>query len=182
MRGHVITDASPREAFRAAAAAAGLSHAATFSREGTRPYQEAWANANRSVVLQYVEEPNLEVEYFFLKGDPTLQAYVMSNLVQVLEYVNREQILSAAKLAESVDDRIVSSNRLAVAETDPDAEVLEVLTQYTLDDDEVVRTAATRALGHLRWQQNRALFEKLAAEDPSEYVRHAARVGLDDLR
>ena len=177
----MITSSSPREDFRSAAAAMGLSLAVTFPAEGLDPYQEAWSNANRSVVVQYVEKHNLGVEFFYIYGDPTHGAYVMSSLVQDLQYLNPENVMYDALHALSADDRVTASNRLAVAETDFNPEVFDLLKRFTTDADEVLRTAATRALGYLRWPEARLLLEKLAAEDPSEWVRNAARLGIGDL-
>lgn len=179
-RRYIIVQNPPLETFRRAAQIAGLTHAVTFTPEGTHPYQEAWSLPGRAAVLQFVFERPLDLCYFFVDGDPTAVARVMSHMVQEVAYLTLDAVMSHATNAVDVDARVRGCNALAVTEPDFTPEIFELLSLRAADDHETVRTAAVRALGYLRWEQARPLFEaRLADENP--FVREVARLSLGDL-
>lgn len=181
-RAYIIQSTSPLEDFRAAAAAAGLLQAAAFPANDSLGHQEGWSNDARSVAVQYVDEPKLELQYFFLLGDPTLRAYLMASLFNSLDYIGPEMVLDEAIQAKTIDQLIVSCNRLAVISVEYDPNVFNLLKRLTTHEDHVVRTAATRALVYRRWPESHPLLRTLAAHDPSEWVRGAAQRGMDAIR
>ncbi len=179
-RRYIIVQNPPLETFRRAAQIAGLSHAVTFPPEGNFPYQEAWSLPGRAAVLQFVFERPLDLCYFFVEGDPTAVALVMSHMVQEVAYLSLDAVMTHAAAAVDGDARVRGCNALAVLESDFTPEIFELLCERAADGDETVRTAAVRALGYLRWEQARPLFEARMS-DESRFVREAARLSLGDL-
>lgn len=179
-RRYIIVQNPPLETFRRAAEVAGLSHVVTFPPQGTYPYQEAWALPARAALMRFVFERPLDLCYFFVEGDPTAVARVMSHMVQEVAYLTLDEVMAHATTAADVDARVRGCNALAVTESDFTPEIFELLSLRAADDNETVRTAAVRALGYLRWEQARPLFEaRLADENP--FVREVARLSLGDL-
>jgi hypothetical protein len=171
----VLEERVGRDDFARYARALGFSHHDTWESGGPRePYEEAWANPDRTEAINYVEDPVSQQHYLTLRAaDSDALADKVAGTIPVLD---PEELIADSYRELPHDTHVTNLFRLAITFADADPEVTEIFRLFATEPaNPLMRLAALEALGYRAFPEHRDIVAQVAEHDPDETVRAHAR-------
>jgi hypothetical protein len=146
-------------------------------------YREDWFNADRTVYVEYVEEPRLETRFLLVSGPGSLSVY--EQLSDNTGCFGVDTLYRHAAEAATHNDAVMAMFRLVaseqVAPNMPSA-AEAVFEHFLAQDHWMTRRAAVQAISYAGWPESLKILKRVASEDPDERVREFAARQIEPVR
>jgi hypothetical protein len=153
----------------------------SVTRKGESPQKQVWDTLRGNTVVTFLEDPHLGLRYLTVEGEdvPAVSSVLNSSLAAW----SSEECLRYLENAQNRDEKIYGLYLIAAsAPQEVHEATVNLLRQFTLDEESDVRRALLVALGYLgSWASTRAMAESIYDSDPDGTVRRDAGYLLEGL-
>jgi hypothetical protein len=146
-------------------------------------YREDWFNADRTVYVEYVEEPRLETRFLLVSGPGSLSVY--EQLSDSTGCYGVDTLYRHAAEAATHNDAVMAMFRLVASEQvapNMPPEAGPLFEHFLAQDHWMTRRATVQAISYAGWPESLRILKRVASEDPDERVREFAARQIEPLR